>query len=133
MAIVRGVLLASLGTILDSALTGSPAIYTLSGLSEPLTANARYWIELSTSDQSSAEWWWTTNTTGTGVLGEYWLNNYSGGVIPNAGGSGFIASPYEMRVLASTVPLPAALPLFASGLGAMGLLGWRRKRKAQAV
>lgn len=28
--------------------------------------------------------------------------------------------------------LPAALPLFASGLGALGLLGWRRKRK-QAV
>ncbi len=27
-------------------------------------------------------------------------------------------------------PLPAALPLFASGLGVMGLLGWRRKRKA---
>jgi hypothetical protein len=26
-------------------------------------------------------------------------------------------------------PLPAALPLFASGLGALGLLGWRRKRK----
>jgi hypothetical protein len=31
------------------------------------------------------------------------------------------------------VPLPAALPLFATGLGALGLLGWRRKRKAQAV
>jgi hypothetical protein len=29
----------------------------------------------------------------------------------------------------STTPLPAALPLFASGLGALGLLGWRRKRK----
>jgi hypothetical protein len=27
-------------------------------------------------------------------------------------------------------PLPAAFPLFATGLGAMGLLGWRRKRKA---
>ena len=26
-------------------------------------------------------------------------------------------------------PLPAALPLFAVGLGALGLLGWRRKRK----
>lgn len=26
-------------------------------------------------------------------------------------------------------PLPAALPLFASGLGALGLLGWCRKRK----
>ena len=30
----------------------------------------------------------------------------------------------------SDTPLPAALPLFATGLGAMGLLGWRRKRKA---
>lgn len=29
----------------------------------------------------------------------------------------------------SSTPIPAALPLFASGLGAMGLLGWRRKRK----
>jgi hypothetical protein len=32
--------------------------------------------------------------------------------------------------VASATPLPAALPLFASGLGALGLLGWRRKRKA---
>jgi hypothetical protein len=27
-------------------------------------------------------------------------------------------------------PLPPALPLFAAGLGALGLLGWRRKRKS---
>jgi hypothetical protein len=33
----------------------------------------------------------------------------------------------------SATPLPAALPLFASGLGAFGLLGWRRKRKAQTA
>ena len=26
-----------------------------------------------------------------------------------------------------------ALPLFATGLGALGLLGWRRKRKAGAA
>jgi len=30
----------------------------------------------------------------------------------------------------AAVPLPAALPLFATGLGALGLLGWRRKRRA---
>jgi len=33
----------------------------------------------------------------------------------------------------ATTPLPAALPLFASGLGAFGLLGWRRKKKAAAL
>ena len=32
----------------------------------------------------------------------------------------------------AAVPLPATLPLFASGLGALGLLGWRRKRKNAA-
>ncbi|TNE41617.1 MAG: hypothetical protein EP348_00670 [Alphaproteobacteria bacterium] len=30
----------------------------------------------------------------------------------------------------SAVPLPAALPLYGAGLAAMGLMGWRRKRKA---
>jgi hypothetical protein len=30
-------------------------------------------------------------------------------------------------------PLPAALPLFATGLAGLGLLGWRRKRKAQVA
>ena len=29
----------------------------------------------------------------------------------------------------SAVPLPAALPLFASGAGLLGFFGWRRKRK----
>ena len=34
---------------------------------------------------------------------------------------------------AAATPLPAALPLFASGLGGLGLLGWRRKRKKSAA
>jgi len=33
----------------------------------------------------------------------------------------------------SQTPLPAALPLFATGLGGLGLLGWRRKRKNTAA
>ena len=34
---------------------------------------------------------------------------------------------------ATPVPLPGALPLFAGGLGLMGLMGWRRKRKTGAA
>jgi hypothetical protein len=33
----------------------------------------------------------------------------------------------------SATLLPAALPLFSSGLGALGLLGWRRKKKAATL
>ena len=32
----------------------------------------------------------------------------------------------------SETPLPATLPLFATGIGGLALLGWRRKRKARA-
>jgi hypothetical protein len=31
----------------------------------------------------------------------------------------------------AATPLPAALPLFATGLGGLGLLGWRRKRRTR--
>jgi hypothetical protein len=33
----------------------------------------------------------------------------------------------------TATPLPATLPLFATGLGAIGLFGWRKKRKAAAA
>jgi hypothetical protein len=33
----------------------------------------------------------------------------------------------------SATPLPAALPLFASGFGVIGPMMWRRKRKAFAA
>ena len=39
----------------------------------------------------------------------------------------------SLLVRVEPTPLPAALPLFASGLGALGLLGWKRKRKAAAL
>jgi hypothetical protein len=50
----------------------------------------------------------------------YYLTNFSSN-------SGYDYSPV------TATPLPAAFPLFASGLGALGLLGWRRKRKTSAA
>jgi len=37
------------------------------------------------------------------------------------------------NVTAAETPVPAALPLFVTGLGALGLLGWRRKRKTRTA
>jgi hypothetical protein len=45
-------------------------------------------------------------------------------------GSGDFGQFDNVLITATPVPLPAALPLLATGLGAMGLLGWRKRRKA---
>ena len=49
--------------------------------------------------------------------------NTSGG----CAGTGFVGG----LLTTSPVPLPGALPLFATGLAGMGLISWRRKKKAQ--
>jgi hypothetical protein len=48
------------------------------------------------------------------------------------GGGNFLVDGNPLFVTSPT-PLPAAFPLFATGLGGLGLLGWRRKRKNIAV
>ena len=40
-----------------------------------------------------------------------------------------IALSTQGAAVPNPVPVPAALPLFATGLSALGLIGWRRKRK----
>ena len=52
--------------------------------------------------------------------------------IPFDTGNGFAYPGFDAFALVAT-PVPAALPLFATGLGMMGLLGWRRKRKDTAA
>jgi hypothetical protein len=39
----------------------------------------------------------------------------------------------DLSITVNQTPLPAALPLFAGGLGALAALGWRRKRKNAAA
>jgi hypothetical protein len=58
--------------------------------------------------------------------------NASGACTGTGGGNIQLVSGSQISFEGFTpTPIPAALPLFATGLGAMGLLGWRRKRKAQ--
>ncbi len=47
-----------------------------------------------------------------------------------AAGYSIVTSPGIGNSLAAETPIPAALPLFATGLGALGLLGWRRRKGA---
>lgn len=60
-------------------------------------------------------------TTGIYTVGVFGLGGASG--VPHA---------YTIQAIGSTasvVPVPAALPLFGTGLAVMGFIGWRRKRK----
>jgi hypothetical protein len=80
------------------------------------------------------------NTSGTGAgLVQFEIQNalFSQGItitysdfsndLGNSGGDEF-----DFLVMSVATPIGPTLPLFASGLGALGLFGWRRKRKAEA-
>lgn len=51
---------------------------------------------------------------------------------PCTAGTGFVGSTLDLDPPGgpTVTPLPGALPLFVSALGALGFFGWRRKRKA---
>ena len=107
-----------IGTVLDSALsTTSFGVVSFNSLSITLAADTRYWIGLS-SPNTAGLWSVATDDSGTGVAGEFFSN--AGGTSPNVG------QPYQMQVSGDTVttatPLPAALPLFVTGLGLLGLI-----------
>jgi hypothetical protein len=64
------------------------------------------------------------------------VNRHRRTIITSPGWKGLqheIAFSGGFSVRVTGTPLPAALPLFATGLGALGLLGWRRKRTAHSV
>ena len=57
--------------------------------------------------------------------------NVTGGTFLFGTSAGF--SLPDSLIPVTAVPLPGALPLFATGLVGLGLLGWRRKKKANAA
>jgi hypothetical protein len=84
-----------------------------------------------------------SNTTACTTTGnEFCTWQFTSATLPGVGQSIFfggastttplVGLEFDAVTLTST-PLPAALPLFATGVGALGLLGSRRKRKARTT
>ena len=83
--------------------------------------NVVYYVVMEASAQASYD------HSAVAVVDPYFdLSNLPDGVT-------FLESNGIGNALPNATPIPAALPLFASGLGALGLLGWRRKKKAAAL
>jgi hypothetical protein len=74
------------------------------------------------------------NFSGTGMAGGFNTSILpfdalqTSGAFPSATALNEYQFGFEVR---AATPLPAALPLFATGIGGLGLFGWRRKRRAQ--
>jgi hypothetical protein len=89
---------------------------------------------ISIFEQNNANWFMCASA-GCTPHDEWFLNvfnvaNGSGKLLNQSGIVQIAVGPGDPT---GSTPLPAALPLFATGLGALGLLGWTRKRKQTAT
>jgi hypothetical protein len=128
-ATTPGSILEEIGSISEAGLSGAPGFYALS-TSYVLSPDTRYWIEL-TSDDNSANWDWSFDTSGTGVAGQF-LANFQGGdewfVFPDDNG------PYQMNVSGTNeVPEPSSIVLLFAGLTAILCVAFRRRSMAKSV
>ena len=87
----------------------------------------------SASDNTFAMLFFELSGTLNGSPGEIGISYAQGFNLPGNCNSGGCQNYLDFNVTGgleiAATPLPAALPLFATGLGALGLVGWRRKRK----
>ena len=118
---------------------------TVSGDGTPITLNnADFTLTLLGNDLSATATTLSFNFGGPGTLSfyspacypcanvTYITGFFELGASQSQDNVSFWPVPESGNLVIGTTPLPAALPLFASGLGAMGLLGWRRRRKNTA-
>ena len=67
------------------------------------------------------------------VLGFLDGGGFSGSPGAYTDNTGGLEATFNIGPATSVVPVPAALPLFGTGLAIMGFIGWRRKRKMEAA
>ena len=125
------------GTFIISTLVNlTSGATTLSGLSWSIGSGS-FWLAAIASEDSSAQsriFW------DAGVIGGHMafttagVNAWAGSgldLTTDLGGPGVIEALIESNV--ETTPLPAALPMFLSGLGLIGMIARGRKQKAVAA
>ncbi len=94
------------------------AVLNYNGGSQALVANS----VVAGADPAYRTWTWDVSTLAA-------IESYS--LLVTVGGGAVQAWAFQIDQVAET-PVPAALPLFATGLGALGLIARRRKRKQAA-
>jgi hypothetical protein len=98
----------------------------LNSLNWSIAGGTPYWLG-AIADVGTATGGWQFNTAATGEYAFFATQiGFWQAQSPVAPPMALISA--NSLTIPST-PLPAALPMFAGGLGVLGLLGWRRKRK----
>jgi hypothetical protein len=105
----------------------APDFFGLGGMTAdeyPLDTSFVYWMELISGTDE-----FNDSFAGVGGTGP------KAGPVPADFGGSFLVHSLRGSTAPpiNEVPLPTTLPLFATGLGMMGLLAWRRKRTAAAA
>jgi hypothetical protein len=119
-----GALIATLGDIGDSSISGPNSLIDLSLVANPvLSAGTRYWIGL-VGFGTSTTWNYTYDTSGIGVEGEYFAN--PNGVFDNDPEGGY---QMQVSVGGGAVPEPSTFALTAGAFAALALFVRRRARK----
>ena len=100
------------------------SVVSLSGLNWSIAGGTPYWLAALPTAGTEAEWQAHSSAVGTTAFDE-------------GGGNWFALAENQPEAIissnaASATPLPAAFPMFASGLGALGALFWRRRRMQTA-
>ena len=148
------------GSVIDIVPNGFPNGFHLFGTDDGTGLDTTYTATALSNQMFNVNWVYHTDDGGPFFDPAGYVKNGIFTQLTNSGGSGDQIGAFILSVLTgdiygfyvrsvdgeegrgdilvtalavSQVPLPAALPFFATGLGALGLFGWRKKRKAAAA